>query len=246
MHFIIVEDLEPDREKLAVLIKEFYAADGQPLEFSFYSSGEDFLAHYQPGSCDALFLDIVLDGVSGLEAARAVREREPRLPIIFTTAEPDFALEGYGVHAMDYLVKPLKAAQVSWCLRELKEYLAVPGLLTVSRVDGPGHSHTVDLPLDEIRYGQYRAHNMELYTSAGVVLTRLSFQDFAALLPHSGRFHVCGHNLVVNFSYVERVADGELILKDGERLQFSRSRQEEVRAAFVSWVFSRSRKGGWA
>jgi len=246
MHFIIVEDWEMDRGKLAALIREFYGADGESPEFSFYGSGEDFLAHYRPGSCDALFLDIILGGVSGIETARAVREREPRLPIIFTTSEPDFALDGYAVHAMDYLVKPLKASKVSWCLRELKEYLAAPAFLTVSKIDGPGHSRTVDLPLDEIRYGQYRAHNMEIHTSAGLVLTRLSLQGFAALLPQGGRFCVCGRDLVVNFSYVERVADGELMMKDGERLQFPRSRQAEVRQAFSSWVFSRSRKGGWA
>ena len=175
-----------------------------------------------------------------------MREREPRLPIIFTTSEPDFALDGYAVHAMDYLVKPLKASKVSWCLRELKEYLATPVLLTISKIDGPGHSHTIDLPLDEIHYGRYRAHNMEIHTSAGLVLTRLSFQDFTALLPHSGRFYACGRDLVVNFSYVERVADGELMMKGGERLQFSRSRQAKVQKAFSSWVFSRSRKGGWA
>lgn len=246
MHFIIVEDWELDREKLVALIREFYGPDSHRLEFSFYSSGEDFLAHYQPGSCDALFLDIVLGGISGIEAARVVREREPRLPIIFTTSEPDFALDGYGVHAMDYLVKPLEASKVSWCLRELGESLAAPAFLTVSKIDGPGHSRTVDLPLDGIRYGHYRAHNMEIHTSAGLVLTRLSFQGFAALLPQSGRFCACGRDLVVNFSYVERVADGELIMKDGERLQFSRSRQAKVREAFSAWVFSRARKGGRA
>lgn len=246
VHFIIVEDQELDRKELAVLIREFYEADSQPLEFSFYNSGEAFLTHYQPGSCDALFLDIILGGISGIETARTVREREARLPIIFTTSEPDFALDGYAVHAMDYLVKPLKASKVSWCLRELKEYLAAPVLLTISKIDGPGHSHTIDLPLDEIRYGRYRAHNMEIHTSAGLVVTRLSFQDFTALLPHSGRFYACGRDLVVNFSYVERVADGELMMKGGDRLQFSRSRQAKVQEAFSSWVFSRSRKGGWA
>ncbi len=171
---------------MAVLINEFYGADSQPLEFSFYDNGEDFLAHYQAGSCDALFLDIILSGISGIETARAVREREPRLPIIFTTSEPDFALDGYTVHAMDYLVKPLKAARVSWCLRELREYLATPVKLTISQIDGPGHSHTIDLPLDDIFYGQYHAHNIKLYTSDELVLTRLPFQDFTALLPHSG------------------------------------------------------------
>ena len=105
MHLIIVEDLSLDREKLADLIRRDCAGHGESADLSFYDSGEDFLTRYRPKACDGLFLDILLGGLSGIEVARRVREREPRLPIIFTTAERDYAVEGFAVHATDYLMK---------------------------------------------------------------------------------------------------------------------------------------------
>ena len=100
--------------------------------------------------------------------------------------------------------------------------------------------------MDDILYGQYLDHVMTVYTCSGAYRTRQSFQDFTAQLPHTGRFHVCGRGLVVNLSHVARVLDSELLLKNGERLPFSRSRRREVREAYAEWTVARSRKGGWA
>ncbi|MDE7244781.1 MAG: LytTR family DNA-binding domain-containing protein, partial [Oscillospiraceae bacterium] len=126
MHLILVEDLDMDRERLAELIRSDCALRRENVDLSFYAGGEEFLAQYRPQSCDGIFLDILLGGVSGIKVAERVREQEPRLPVIFTTTEPDFALDGFSVHAMDYLLKPLSQEKVSWCLEQLREYLAVP------------------------------------------------------------------------------------------------------------------------
>ena len=131
MHLIIVEDLSLDREKLADLIRRDCAGHGESADLSFYDSGEDFLTRYRPKACDGLFLDILLGGLSGIEVARRVREREPRLPIIFTTAERDYAVEGFAVHATDYLMKPVTRDRVAWCLDRLREYLAEPACISL-------------------------------------------------------------------------------------------------------------------
>jgi len=245
LHFIIVEDIETDRSKLAEMIKEDFRLHGQHVDLSFYESGEAFLEHYRTGACDALFLDIMMGGISGVETARRVRKAEPRLPIIFTTTEPDFALEGFSVHVMDYLVKPLEAARISWCLQELREYLAEPAFLTLSRIDGRGHSTLEQVVFDDILYGLYQSHRVNVRVVSGMIAARLSFRDFVGLLPHNGRFCVCSRGLVVNFSYVARVEDGTLFLKNGEKLLFSKKDQEKIRKAFCDWNFFRSRKGGW-
>ena len=110
---IIVEDLETDQRKLADLIRQDSASHEESVDLSFYASGEDFLAHYRPKSCDGLLLDILLGGMNGIEAARKVRELEPYLPVIFTTSERDYAVESFDVKPTDYLVKPLQDENVS-------------------------------------------------------------------------------------------------------------------------------------
>ena len=67
MHLIIVEDLEIDREVLANLILDDCSRQEERADLSFYSSGEDFLARYRPKCCDGLFLDVLLDGVNGID-----------------------------------------------------------------------------------------------------------------------------------------------------------------------------------
>lgn len=246
MHLIIVEDLSFDQEKLADLIRQDCAGHEESVDLSFYASGEDFLAYYRPKSCDGLFLDIVLGGLTGIEVARRVREKEPYLPIIFTTTERDYAVDGFAVRGTDYLIKPLDPAQVARCMERLREFLAVPSSISLLETSGRGHSAPVEIPLDDILYAQCFDHIIQVKTIFDVYRTRQSFQDIAAQLPHTGRFYVCGRGLAVNLSYVERVLEGELLLKNGDRLSFSRSRKQDVQKAYADWSFTRSRKGGWA
>lgn len=246
MHLMIVEDVSFDQEKLADLIRQDCAGHEESVDLSFYASGEDFLTRYRPKSCDGLFLDVVLGGLTGIEVARRVRETEPYLPIIFTTTERDYAVDGFAVRGTDYLVKPLDRPQVARCMERLREFLAVPSSLSLLEPSGRGHSAPVEVAMDDILYGQYLDHVMTVYTRSGAYRTRQSFQDFTARLPHTGRFYVCGRGLVVNLSYVERVLDSELLLKNGDRLSFSRNRRQDIQRAYGEWTVTRSRKGGWA
>ena len=110
MHYAIVEDRKEDQDYLAGLIRAEHAKSGFPAEFSFYESGEAFLLDFISGVFQAVFLDIMLDknGLNGLETARRLRLLAERTPIIFTTSELDFALEGYEVHPLDYLLNRLQ------------------------------------------------------------------------------------------------------------------------------------------
>ncbi|MCD8069747.1 MAG: response regulator [Lachnospiraceae bacterium] len=121
VHFAIIEDLATDRDNLTNLIVRDCAAHGDEAEFSEYTNAEDFLADFRGGFCNAIFLDIMLgDGMDGIMAAKKVRGLDEEIPIIFTTTEHDFALESYDVHALGYLIKPVKAEKLSWCMERLR------------------------------------------------------------------------------------------------------------------------------
>ena len=246
LHLIIVEDLEMDQRKLAELIRADCAGHGERPDLSFYASGEDFLAYYRPGSCDGLFLDIILGGLNGIEVAEKVREAEPRLPIIFTTNERDYAVEGFDVKAADYLIKPLTPEKVARCMDPLRELLARPSSVSLLETSGRGHSAPVDLAFEDILYAQCFDHVMDVHALSGVYRTRMSFQDFTARLPHTGRFCVCGRGLVINLSQVAQIKDHALLLKNGDTLDIPRSRKKELQRAYTEWAFTRTRKGGWA
>ena len=243
---IIVEDLEIDQRKLAELIRADCASREENVDLSFYASGEDFLAHYRPKSCDGLFLDILLGGLTGIETARKVREAESHLPIIFTTCERDYAVESFDVRPTHYLVKPLQPEKVVRCLERLREYLSRPSSIPLLETSAWGHADPVDVPFEEILYAQYANHIMDVHTTQGVFCTRQSFQDFTAQFPHTGRFCICGRGLVINLSQVSQMNDHTLLLKNGDTLTIPLRRKKEIQQAYADWKFTHSRKGGWA
>ena len=94
-----------DDEPLAVELLESYVAKTSFLTLKgSYSSAVEAMQDASSKSVDIIFLDIQMPEVSGMEFARFIKE-ETR--IIFTTAFSEYALEGYRVDALDYLLKPI-------------------------------------------------------------------------------------------------------------------------------------------
>jgi two-component system LytT family response regulator len=114
---IIVDDKDLDRVAVQVYLQRYTFME---VAGSFASAG-DALEHIrQYGAPDALFLDVDMPGKSGL----ALRNELRTIPAcIFITAHPEFALEGFELAALDYLVKPLKQDRFERAMRRLEEYL---------------------------------------------------------------------------------------------------------------------------
>ena len=66
-----------------------------------------------------MLLDIHMKTLSGMNAARALRQKGNEVPIVFISSMPEFALEGYEVHAFGFLKKPLHYRQLAWQLDDL-------------------------------------------------------------------------------------------------------------------------------
>ncbi len=246
MHFAIVEDLKSDQEILISRIREDCAAHQESVDLSVYESGEAFLADFRRGFCSAVFLDIMLKGeMSGLDTAWKIRGTDEEIPIIFTTTERDFALESYGVHAMDFLVKPVQANALSWCMKRLREVLAAPVVLTVRSILEDRTVISRMIPLDEILYMESVRNGILLHTTEETIRTAQTYAEIVRQLPDEGRFYECSRGLTVNFSFVTAIADnGEITLSAGDRIFCSRRKLKETLAAYDRYQFMMLRSKG--
>ena len=76
-------------------------------EIHWFHTGEEFLADFKPEQYDLIFFDVMLgEGMTGMDTAKQIRKNGCITPLVFTTTEREYALEGYEVHATDYLIKP--------------------------------------------------------------------------------------------------------------------------------------------
>ncbi len=245
MYFAIVDDQKSDREHLVSLIQEYGAAAAEAMTYSAYASSEAFLDAFRPGKFSAVFLDILMSGMSGLDAAREIRKKDAHIAIIFTTTEAGFALESYDIHALDYLVKPVTAERLAWCLKKLYDIAAVPLYIKVRGTNSAGAPATVRmLPLEDILFAESIHNGVMIHTTAGDIRTSYTFREFMQLLPGTGQFFECSRGIMVNFMHVACILEnGTISLGNSSDIYCSRRKTKETLNAYADYKFTQLRKG---
>ncbi|MDP4152706.1 MAG: LytTR family DNA-binding domain-containing protein [Bacillota bacterium] len=120
----ICDDEIAARDTLRLSLERFLKEDEGKVIYDF-SSGEgvvNWLTKHS-GELDLLFLDVELGGISGMEAAKQIRQQYTNLMLVFVTGYADFVFDGYAVGAMDYLVKPIKEDKLSQVLVRAQKLL---------------------------------------------------------------------------------------------------------------------------
>ena len=100
MNIAIVDDRKTDSDRLVGFIDTY--AEQHRLQWGAmdrFSSGEEFLGAFTAGKYDLIFLDIYMDGITGMETAKRIRRADHGCRIIFITTSPEFAVESYDVSA---------------------------------------------------------------------------------------------------------------------------------------------------
>lgn len=220
IRFAVVED-DPGYQKTIVeYIRDFFTGR-EAVDYAVFDDGLDFLAA-RPQELDVVFLDIMMQRSNGLEVARKIRETDAKVVIIFVTEAVQFALEGYGVRATDFLVKPLY--YTSFCT-SMQRALAViqrrrPNMLqvnfdkTVSYVD-----------ISSIYFIETKNKGTLIHAQSGDYSCSDTMRDLEAKLAPFG-FGRCHQAYIANVAYVESVKKKE-VLVHGQWIPMSRYKREE-------------------
>ena len=136
MRIAIVDDLSGERALLREQLARQLARRGAEAELLEFDSGEAFLAAEKERRFTAAFLDIYMEGMTGMEAARALRKTDTDCLLVFTTTSTDHALEGFQVRALHYLVKPFAEGEIDALTDELLARVPQPEKFMELRVEG--------------------------------------------------------------------------------------------------------------
>ena len=103
----VCDDLEEDRQVLVNLLSEYTDKNNLYVKIQEFTSGEAFLAS-DTSEYSLVFMDIFMDGINGMETAKALIVRNSRVQIVFESTSTEFAAEAFDIEALHYLVKPVK------------------------------------------------------------------------------------------------------------------------------------------
>lgn len=227
LHIAIVEDEERYAAELEQYIRRYERETSRQIKVTHYGDGEDLVEDYS-GGFDILLMDIQMQFMDGMTAAEKIRERDQQVQIIFITNRNDYAIRGYEVDALDYVLKPVsyyifaKKLDKAFAKIETKSGFA----LTINTKTGLRRIRTTDL-----YYIESDAHNLIYHTNKGDYVTRERIRDAEKLLSDKGFFR-SNKCYLVNLAHVDGIQEGCCEI-NGQKLLISRARRNEFMAALT-------------
>ena len=226
----IVEDDAADRECLVRYLDRLAPSVAEGVHVRAFSSGLDLLDAY-PDDLDVLLLDIEMPDLNGIEVARRVRDFDQRVSIVFVTNLYQFALEGYRVRAMDFLVKPLRYTSFRATMEKAFE-LTEKRRPRYVRLEFDKASRLVDITT--ITYVETQRKRLLIHTKGGDEYCSGPLRLLEEKLAPYG-FASIHQSYLVNMKYVEHVGQTTVVVA-GDELPLSRHKRQQFITELTDYV----------
>ena len=233
MNIAIIEDSGQELSLLERCLQSYLSSRQVYRVIDTYTSGEAFLENWPSKSYDLVFLDILMEGISGIEVARKIRETDSECLLIFISSSKEYALQGFEVRAFDYLLKPLSEERfqktMDLCQNELAKHIRY--------IEVKESRTLVKIPLNEIIYTDYYNHYIQIHTAARLIRSYQQFDVFSPLLLCYPQFLCCYRNCIVNMDHVDSVDKHDFVMENGERVPITRGNRYSIYQQYADYQF---------
>ncbi|MEE1257325.1 MAG: LytTR family DNA-binding domain-containing protein [Lachnospiraceae bacterium] len=226
----ILEDQPAEAEHLKSNLYQWSSQTNYELEISEYRSGEDFFKQNDRTtyhSFSVFFLDIQMHEMSGLDVAKKLRKEGYQGPIIFLTAFREYVFHGYEVHAMNYLLKPVKQETLFLCLDEIAKDLSGNSYLYRNKQD------IIRIPYRDILSFSSSLHYVDILTVSEHFCQYATLNNIIEYLPQE--FIRTHKSCIVNMAHIYKISGSTIVLSNHMTTQIGRSYLKSVASAFTAY-----------
>ena len=216
----VVDDTQTDAETLFGFLDRFERENDVKFKIERFNDGMAFISEYKP-RFDIIFLDIKMPLLNGMQTAKRIRDVDDHVAIIFYTQMVKFAIAGYSVNALDFLVKP---AQYSDFEKKMKKAVRYASRTAKESVMVGASNGVVKLIADEILYVEKDGNNLVYHTADGQYSERANLYAREEQLEKLG-FAKCRSGCMVNLKHVTKCTSSEVTVGE-TKIPVSRSKQK--------------------
>ena len=215
----IVEDETVYVDQFISYLKKYQKEYQEEINIAVFRDGDGIVSAYK-AQFDIILMDIQMSFMDGMSAAIEIRKMDTKVIIMFITNMTQYAIRGYEVDALDYILKP-----VSYFAFSQKITRAIARLrkrdrkyITISTKGG-----MVRLDVDDLYYVESQGHNLIYATGNGNIISSGTMKETEAQLTPFGfsRGNKC---YLINLKHVDKIEDQCAVVK-GNSLQLSRPRK---------------------
>lgn len=231
----VCDDNTGDLHLVLELLAEYRVLQRDELYFEGFGSAVDLLASMERKEYDLLFLDIMMPGLSGFEAAQEIRQKNDAVRLVFLTSSPEFAVDSYTVQATNYLLKPITKERLYPVLDKLSAELIRPQpALTIRSQSG-----VLRLPFDRLESVEVLSKMLYFHMEDGTIReVHGTLTEYEPLILAQPGFHKVHRSYIVNFRWVTEIHQKELITIAGRHIPIARSAYQQVRTAYLEYLFA--------
>ena len=230
LRIAVCEDEKTQMDYLCRKLEKFEEENEVRLDIDCYFNAEQLLFEKEDkAQYDIFILDIQLKKMNGMELAKKLRSVDKEAYIVFLTGLREYALEGYEVGAVRYLLKPLKEENLFAALREICEQ-ETGRRTTYLILENAGKK----ILCRDILYVEADGHYLSFVQEKKTDQCKASLNSMAKELEEKG-FALLRRGLYVNLYHVERIGRQECTLDDGSSLPVSRGCYQNLNQSFIRY-----------
>lgn len=226
----VAEDEDIYIRELQEYFHQFEAESGARFRITVYHDGDELLNAYQ-GQFDIILMDIQMKFVDGMSAAEEIRKRDSEVIIIFITNMTQYAVKGYEVDAMDYILKPVTYFTFSQKLQKILHKIKRQSEIFISI---PVKGGMYKISISNLLYVESHGHILNYHTQEEIVSSRAKLADTESVLDHYGFFRI-NKGCIVNMKYVDTVLDGNCYIQ-GETLPIARNKKKAFMDKLTEYI----------
>lgn len=228
MRIAVCDDEELFRiEFKSVLDKVLINAE---YDIDTFSGGSSLYEAFIKEPFDLVFLDIEMPGIDGITLAKRLRAVSENVNIVFLTSHIEYALEGYEVNALRYLVKPVDINKLGEVLKYIQDKKNNSRQIMIKQ---EGEDIVIDL--SDVIYIESMDKNVRIVTSKKEYITRYNISDYEEELKNNGFFRI-HRSYLISLSKVKKIVKNDVVMDGDSSLPVSRSNVKALKEALYSYV----------
>lgn len=218
------------------LLDRYRTERGRQIEYVAFHSPLELLTEIEKGlHLDILFLDVMMPGENGIEAAKEIREYDREVKIIFLTSSSEFAVQSYTVGAYFYQLKPiweesffrLMDSVIAECRKADRRSLILRCKTGISRIE-----------LDKLVYCEVLGRTLMFHLASGAVMESIgSMDELARQLASYENFVRPHRSYLVNMEYIQTISARAILLTTTAQVPVPHGKAADIKNQYLAYAF---------
>lgn len=206
----IIDDEQKDIDSLINIFSKLKKEKGFDYEIYSFNDSVAFLNNFKKNKYNAIFTDMYMPNLNGIEMCKKIREIDNEILIVLTTNFAKYAIDGYSINAFDFVLKPVNEEAI---IRVINRFLQKSKQEEEKIINTKIGSNHYRFEANEIFYIESFGHTLTWVTKKGKFTGTGSLSKLEKILP-SDRFTRCSNSYIVNLNLIDSIKKRDININD--------------------------------